>query len=46
VWTPADLTPEQESLFRQLADSEGSPPSVDGRTRQRFWDKVREKFAV
>jgi molecular chaperone DnaJ len=47
VWTPTELTAEQEQLLRRLAELEGSPPSGDGRPpRQRFWDKVKEAFAV
>jgi len=46
VWTPTDLSSEQEELIRRLADLEGAPPGADGRPRQRFWDKVKEAFAV
>lgn len=41
VWTPTDLTLAQEELFRQLAETEGAPPTYGGR-RGGFWSKVRE----
>jgi molecular chaperone DnaJ len=46
VWTPTHLSAEQETLLRRLAELEGSPPGPDARPRQRFWDKVKEAFAV
>jgi molecular chaperone DnaJ len=46
VWTPTQLTAEQESLLRKLAELEGAPPGPDAKPRQRFWDKVKEAFAV
>ncbi|MBA4156121.1 MAG: molecular chaperone DnaJ [Gemmatimonadetes bacterium] len=47
VWTPNELSPEQEVLFRKMAELEGEPPSEDSRgNRQGFWNKVKEAFAV
>jgi molecular chaperone DnaJ len=46
VWTPTELGSEQEALLRRLAELEGPPPGGDGKPRQRFWDKVKEAFAV
>jgi molecular chaperone DnaJ len=46
VWTPTKLTAEQESLIRRLAELEGAPPGDHEKPRQRFWDKVKEAFAV
>jgi molecular chaperone DnaJ len=45
VWTPTSLTPEQEELFRKLAELEGPIPGGD-RKRQGFWDKVKGAFAA
>jgi molecular chaperone DnaJ len=44
VWTPDRLTPQQEALFRQLAETEGSAPGRRSRPRQTLWEKVREAF--
>ncbi|HEX6134596.1 MAG TPA: molecular chaperone DnaJ [Longimicrobiales bacterium] len=42
VWTPTSLTPEQESLFRQLSQVEAPAERVeDGRDRG-FWSRVKE----
>jgi molecular chaperone DnaJ len=47
VWTPTELSPEQESLFRQLAELEGAPPHENGRfQRGGFWNRVREAFTA
>ena len=43
VWTPTQLTPEQEALFRRLAELEGAPPTAERRGRD-FWSRVREVF--
>ncbi len=43
VWTPANLTPEQEDLFRKLRESEGEPPADEGLGR-RFWSRMKEAF--
>lgn len=45
VWTPTTLTPEQEELFRKLAELEGPLPGGD-RKRLGFWDKVKGAFAA
>jgi molecular chaperone DnaJ len=43
VWTPDELTPEQESLIRKLREIESSPPSqVRLRTQKGFWSRVKE----
>jgi molecular chaperone DnaJ len=46
VWTPTELTDEQEALFRRLAEVEGSPPAPDGRHRSGFWNRVKEAFSA
>jgi molecular chaperone DnaJ len=46
VWTPPDLTSEQEALMRQLRDIESAAPeSVDRKGRKGFWSKVKEAFS-
>jgi molecular chaperone DnaJ len=42
VWTPTDLTPEQESLFRQLAKVEAPAERVDDDRDRGFWSRVKE----
>lgn len=45
VWTPHDLTSEQEDLLRQLAEIESqAPESVRRRTHKGFWSRVKEAF--
>jgi molecular chaperone DnaJ len=46
VWTPTQLTLEQEELFRRLAELEGPVPGGEGKSRQGFWDKVKGAFAA
>jgi molecular chaperone DnaJ len=47
VWTPESLTPEQEALFRKLAEVEGPAPAAhDRRGRSGFWDRVKGAFAA
>lgn len=46
VWTPTELSSDQEALFRQLADTEGDRAGNGRRPRQGFWDKVKEAFTV
>lgn len=46
VWTPTQLTDEQEELFRRLAELEGSPPALDGKHRGGFWNRVKEAFTA
>lgn len=41
VWTPTDMSAEQEDLFRRLAAVEGKPPAEDGGGR-RLWDRMKE----
>lgn len=42
VWTPAQLTPEQETLFRKLEQVESAPPRPGEEEDRGFWSKVRE----
>ncbi|HEX6308854.1 MAG TPA: molecular chaperone DnaJ [Longimicrobiales bacterium] len=42
VWTPTSLTPEQESLFRQLAKVEAPAERVDEGRDRGFWSRVKE----
>ena len=47
VWTPTELTGEQEELFRKLAELETGPPTGNGRGRQGgFWSKVKEALTA
>lgn len=46
VWTPTELTPEQEALFRQLAELEGPVPQAGSRRGKGFWSRVRDAFAA
>jgi molecular chaperone DnaJ len=46
VWTPQDLTDEQEELFRRLAEVEGAPPVEGDRSRPGFWSRVKEAFSA
>jgi molecular chaperone DnaJ len=39
VWTPTDLTAEQQELFRRLATIEGQPPAKHGRS---LWNRMKE----
>ena len=45
VWTPTELTAEQQELFRRLAALEGPGPNGEGK-RSGFWDKVKGAFAA
>ena len=45
VWTPADLTPEQERLLTELRKVEGAPPA-EGAVGRGFWNKIREAFGA
>ena len=40
VWTPTDLSGEQEAVFRQLKAVEGEPPSES--VGKKFWRQMRE----
>ena len=43
VWTPTDLTSEQEELLRKLAEVEhGAPATVRRETHKGFWSRVKE----
>ncbi|MBM4185186.1 MAG: molecular chaperone DnaJ [Gemmatimonadetes bacterium] len=45
VWTPEELTPEQEALVRKLREIESPPPSqIRLRTEKGFWSRVKEAF--
>ncbi|MEQ1857457.1 MAG: molecular chaperone DnaJ [Longimicrobiales bacterium] len=45
VWTPDELTPEQESLIKKLREIESPPPSqVRLRSEKGFWSRVKEAF--
>lgn len=46
VWTPTELTPEQEAIFRQLAELEGPVPQPGSRRGKGFWSRVRDAFAA
>ena len=47
VWTPTELTGEQEELFRRLAELETDPPRHNGKERQGgFWSKVKEALTA
>jgi molecular chaperone DnaJ len=46
VWTPDDLTPEQEEAFRALRPLESAPPEKIRRgARKGFWSRVKEAFS-
>jgi molecular chaperone DnaJ len=45
VWTPTSLTPDQQEIFRKLAELEGPVPHGEGK-RQGFWEKVKGAFAA
>jgi len=45
VWTPHELTSEQEELLRKLADVESAAPdTVRRRSHKGFWSRVKEAF--
>jgi molecular chaperone DnaJ len=45
VWTPDELTPEQEELMRKLRAIEApAPAQVRLRTQKGFWSRVKEAF--
>jgi molecular chaperone DnaJ len=47
VWTPTQLSSEQEALFRKLAKVEDAAPLRTGDEKDRgFWSKVREAFSA
>ncbi len=46
VWTPTELSREQEALFKRLAELEAAPPSTSEQRDRGFWSKVREAFSA
>jgi molecular chaperone DnaJ len=45
VWTPTDLTPEQEQLFRKMSQVETAPPAPgESESGRGFWTKFKEAF--
>ncbi len=46
VWTPTELSPEQEALFQQLAELEDPVPQAGTRRGKGFWSRVRDAFAA
>jgi molecular chaperone DnaJ len=46
VWTPADLTDEQERLLRELQQIEGAPPTAAEKAGRKFWQQIREAFGA
>lgn len=45
VWTPTDLTSEQEEVLRRLAEVEHSAPDTIRRgSHKGFWSRVKEAF--
>lgn len=46
VWTPTEMSPEQEALFRQLAELEDPVPQAGTRRGKGFWSRVRDAFAA
>ncbi len=46
VWTPEDLTSEQEELLRRLMEVESpAPDRVGKKSRKGFWSRVKEAFS-
>jgi molecular chaperone DnaJ len=50
VWTPEQLSAEQEALFRRLRELEDpapdQPPVEGAQARRGFWSRVKEAFAL
>ncbi len=47
VWTPTELTAEQEALLRQLAPIETAPPAPGEQHGEKgFWSKVKGAFSA
>jgi molecular chaperone DnaJ len=45
VWTPDDLTPEQEEVLRRLMEVEApAPERVGSKAHKGFWSRVKEAF--
>jgi molecular chaperone DnaJ len=46
VWTPDELSNDQEELIRRLLEVESpAPESVNRKGRRGFWSKVKEAFS-
>jgi molecular chaperone DnaJ len=45
VWTPTDLTAEQEAVFRQLSRVEQPAERVDDARDRGFWSRVKEALS-
>jgi molecular chaperone DnaJ len=45
VWTPTQLSPEQERLLREWQQVETAPPPAESMGRG-FWNKLREAFGA
>lgn len=46
VWTPEELTPAQEEVFRRLREVESAPPDASSRKeRKGFWSRVKEALS-
>jgi molecular chaperone DnaJ len=46
VWTPDELTPQQEALIKKLREIESAPPSqIRLRSDKGFWSRVKEAFS-
>src|SRR2546427_341398 len=43
VWTPTNLTPEQQELLQRLAAIEAKPPMEEGAAKK-FWEQIRQAF--
>ncbi len=46
VWTPTELSKDQEALFQRLAELEAAPPSTTDQRDRGFWSRVREAFSA
>ncbi|HEX6938028.1 MAG TPA: molecular chaperone DnaJ [Longimicrobiales bacterium] len=47
VWVPTELSPEQASLLRRLAEIEDPPPGGSAAEPERgFWSRLREAFTA
>jgi molecular chaperone DnaJ len=45
VWTPTELSPEQQEVFRQLAQIEAPVPQAR-QGQKGFWERVKDAFAA
>jgi molecular chaperone DnaJ len=43
LWTPQSLTPDQETLIKELAKSEGAPPAARSKG---FWSRMKEALGA